>query len=226
MFSVSASPFNSRRRQLYGGWAASAAYNAPSAALYQGVNLADDYARDAKYAAMAARFSTDPAVRASARSFRSATKGLLARQRAAAKRGDPTAIAWVKAYNAARAAWASTYTRPPLSPAQKNTIFDAFTQMSTEPDAAQRAWLSLASRAPYTSTPAAQGITEDDLALLTTGEYAPPEYKAPPLLAYSWYRNPALNPPPAQRANVANQAAVDIANAVVNGNPGGAQMGD
>lgn len=162
MFSVSASPFNSRARQLYGGWADVAApadyrNNYQTLRAWYGQNPAAWY-RDSKWANMAIKYSPNRADLALAKLIKRAGKDQMERWRA-----DQD---WREGYAAALASMRSPVQRRKLTPEEKYRTWATFSQIPFEnPTASARAWLSLATKGPYTSAPRVRGLRIDPASL-------------------------------------------------------------
>ena len=183
MFSVGASPYNSRARQLYGGlaggdavsdvyggWALSipaASQGTPAAirAYYQAHPA--EYAADAKWAALAGRYSNSRAERNIAKAIREAVK------RTQVSDWKNTVQGWRQAYLDSRRAMKPTQFRRRLTPAQKASIWNTVSLMPWGDNASEneRMYLSLATRAPYSSAPSVPGMPGAALDGLTTGAY-------------------------------------------------------
>lgn len=170
MFSVSASPFNSYARSLYGGWTQSANANAMDAEALRGfygtpANAGTMYG-DSKWANVILRFSKDAKKRLIAKKIKAATKDMMKRWRA-----NET---WRKNYNLALAAMRSPYKRTSLNDKKRAGIVAEFE--SLQPDtmgAAGRAWLSALSRVPFVADPRLPGVSAEGNALL----YSAPDYE-------------------------------------------------
>lgn len=191
MFSVGASPFNSRARQLYGGLVGGDAlgdvYGGDAlsdvyggiARNYQG-DLTDStamknyytenpakYAEDAKWAALASRFSAERADRLAAKAIRSVMKREVVK---AMKQNED----WKKNYLLSRAGMRSKYFRPRLTPRAKASIWNTVkripwnTARTTE---RERLFLNMLTRAPYTSKPDAPIMPDASLLGITSGAY-------------------------------------------------------
>lgn len=166
MFSVGASPYNSRARQLYGGlaggdalgdvyggFAANIPYNAATGLptgdveAYYKDNPAE-YAQDAKWANLALRFSDKRTDRILAKAIKEKMKRDVIK--ALKKDAD-----WKKKFLASRALMRPEYFRKHLTADQKGDIWAAIKAMEWGEDASprDRLFLSMLSRAPYTSTP-------------------------------------------------------------------------
>lgn len=182
MFSVGASPFNSRARQLYGGLVGGDALSDVYGGIarnYQG-DLADSdemkqyytdnpakYAEDAKWAAMASRFSSERADRLAAKAIRSVMK----REVVKAMKQDED---WKKAYLLSRAGMRSKYFRPRLTPRAKASIWNTVKRIPWNTDRTtdrERLFLAMLSRAPYTSKPSAAIMPDASLLGITSGPY-------------------------------------------------------
>lgn len=174
MFSVSASPYNSVPRQLYGGWtlsdigmgnvfdtrnwdAIAAQYQAAPEKLY----------RDSKWASMAMKYSPIPDDARRAKAIRGLLKGRLPEFRK-----DP---AFKTAYAAALAGRRSPAKKPPLPGAAKVALWSKFLQLDEDPRKLTRdelVWLSMAGKAPFTAAPAfAAPYRLVDPAEMVTGPY-------------------------------------------------------
>ena len=160
MFSVGASPFNSRGRQIYGGWAAAARAGMKPEDLqagYRGDAL--NFFKDSKWASMAERYSLNPADRELASLIRKASNGVLKAARQQAKNGDMAAVRWLMAYNSAAGKVRNKYRLSSLSPTQRQAIFNRFASIpwnntdDGQPDSL-RMWFAMANRAPFERIPA------------------------------------------------------------------------
>lgn len=162
MFSVGASPFNSRARQLYGGWTEIAAPedyrgNYQTLRAWYGQNPAAWY-RDSKWANMAIKYSPNRADLALAKIIKKAGKDQMERWRA-----DQD---WREGYAAALASMRSPVSRRKLTPEEKFRTWETFKGIPFEnPSASSRAWLSLATKGPYTSPPRVRGLRIDPASL-------------------------------------------------------------
>lgn len=176
MFSVSASPFNSAARQLYGGWAGVAAPEG-SRGSYQALRNyyathPNSWYRDSKWASMAIKYSPNRNDLALAKLIKKAGKDQMEiwRQNAA----------WKEGYAAAMARMRSPVVRRKMTDTEKLRTWLTFTNRVPygRPTAAGRTWLSLATKGPYTSPPAVAGdvIPQAILDTLSVGPLAaPPE---------------------------------------------------
>ena len=167
MFSVSASPFNSMDRSLYGGWTAS-----PSAVAARDPVILRNFYRlnpsvayqDSKWASMALKYSTSSADRARAKLIKAA----LAKKEVAKIRKDIEG--WGDAWASAMKHIRSPYARKQMSPRNRQRLFNMFEAWDWDPiDDTRKATLSYMSAAPY-ATPirSIAGVP----AMLTT-EYVP-----------------------------------------------------
>lgn len=156
MFSVSSSPYNSRARQLYGGWANVAA---PEASRGSYLTLRQYYAthpnawyRDSKWASMAIKYSPSRDDLALAKLIKKAGKDQM--------EGWRSNLAWREGYAAAMARMRSPVTRRKMTDLEKQRTWLTFTQRVPygKPTALGRAWLSLATKGPYSAPPAVTGI--------------------------------------------------------------------
>lgn len=183
MFSVGASPYNSRARQLYGGLAGGDAVsdvyggwalNLPAGsrgtadairAYYQANPAA--YAADAKWAALAGRYSNTRADREIAKAIRAAVK------RTTVKDWKDTVADWRENYLTARRSMRPAAFRRRLTPTEKANIWKVISDTPWGVDASEneRMFLSLATRAPYSSAPNVPGMPARALSGLTTGAY-------------------------------------------------------
>lgn len=153
MFSVSASPFNSPARSLYGGWASSAAprdlQNVRDLSAYYATHPTDAY-RDSKWATIALKYSTDSTTRARARFIKEALKKEVVKQ---IRRANPD---WGPAWNRAMKYARSPYARKQMTPADRQRIFTLFEAMEwpklRESDRAAISFMTAAPYAPPTST--------------------------------------------------------------------------
>lgn len=172
MFSVTASPFNSPDRALYGGWAFSAnardaADSDALAALYADPENADDAYYDSKWANLALRYSGNAANRAMAKKIKAAIKGRMKDWR--------KVQAWADAYNLASAAVRSPFRKSPLKARQKANIWATFAAMNPANMTPQdKMWLSALNGAPYSSVPVMPQVSEAARALLSGGPYYDP----------------------------------------------------
>lgn len=157
MFSVGATPFNSRKRQLYGGWASGVnAASTEAAVLKSWEDSPAQFVRDTKWASMAERYAFDPDDRDNAVRIRGFSKGFLSAKRAAAKTGDGAALSWLSGYNSANRLIRSPYKMSSLSPTAKDAIWAKFQGLAWNPQGladADRMFLQLANRAPFGSAP-------------------------------------------------------------------------
>ena len=171
MFSVPASPYNSRARALYGGWANTHAGDADTVDTLRAYYASHpaSYYYDSKWATFAQRFAPDVASVKRAKLIKAAGKGMLP-----VWRQNPN---WREGYAAALAGKRTTYRRPSFNELQKRRLWNTFQNIPFETDAAQNLWLSLATKSPYTSQPAVPGdvLTAQQLAALTTGQYFLPD---------------------------------------------------
>ena len=185
MFSVGASPYNSLGRQIYGGWAATSTAADTEDTLKTAFE-ADPvrFFKDAKWASMAEKFSLNPADRELASHIRKGSAGILKKMRQEAAKGNMAAVQWVMGYNSAAGKVRNKYRLSSLSPSQKQTIFNRFTQDVHWTDDAgglgdnYRMWLALANRAPFESMPLLPrgiGAVPDQAAfVLPNAQYALP----------------------------------------------------
>ncbi len=155
MFSVGARPFNSRRRQLYGGWTTPLKANTSEAdALARWNGKAADFVADTKWASMAEKYALDPATRDIASNIRALSKGFLAGKRKKFKEGDDAAVMWIRGYNAAQKGIRSKYKLNALTAAQKDAIWDNFVDIPFGNLSDGNAlYLQLANRAPLMAQP-------------------------------------------------------------------------
>lgn len=183
MFSVGASPYNSRARQLYGGLAGGDAVsdvyggwalNIPAdsrgtadaiRAYYRGHPAA--YAADAKWAALASRYSNERADRELAKAIRAAVK------RTTVKTWKDTVADWRDNYLTSRRSMRPAAFRRRLTPTAKANIWKVISDTPWGNNASEneRMFLSLATRAPYSSAPDVPGMSAAALQGLTTGAY-------------------------------------------------------
>lgn len=155
MFSVSASPFNSRPRQLYGGWTLSDIGMGDVFNTREWNNIAAQYQaapeklyRDSKWASMAMKYSPDPDDARRAKAIKGILKGRLA-----TFRQDP---AFKAAYALSLAGRRSPAKKPPLPGASKVALWRKFLDLNEDPrrlTADDLVWLSMASKAPFTAAP-------------------------------------------------------------------------
>lgn len=183
MFSVGASPFNSPANQLYGGLAGGDAvsdvYGGWALSLPAGSRGTADairayyrdnpaaYAADAKWAALASRYSNSRAERTIAKAIREAVK------RTQVKAWKDASEDWRNKYLQSRRSMRPLAFRPRFKPTAKADIWNVVSHMPWGNRASEndRLFLSLATRAPYTSAPVAPGMPDAALAGLTTGAY-------------------------------------------------------
>lgn len=160
MFSVGASPFNSARRQLYGGWTMD---TLDGDAVARAAKLTDDAARWArvdalmprapdvyaasKWANLALKLAGDTATRNKAKAIREALKGYVRHKRL-------TDASWKRSYANALKHIRTDYRKPSLSGAQRDLLWRMFQNVPygtiTDP---QRLFVSMLGSAPYTSRP-------------------------------------------------------------------------
>ena len=169
MFSVSASPFNSRARSLYGGWTASAnASSLDEDALrdfYGTAQNAPTMYQDSKWANIIMRFSRDGEKRLLAKKIKAATKNMLKTWREDA--------AWKKGYRDALKAMRSPYKRMPLSDRQRAAIVSTFEGIPDDTKSpGELAWMSALSRAPFVANPQLPGVSPIGNSLL----WSAPDY--------------------------------------------------
>ena len=163
MFSVRSSPFNSRARSLYGGWALSGNVAGSTAAQLAAIyaNNPGQVAKDQKWASMARKYSTTPADLNSA----ALIKSVLTRQNIHDWRQDPV---WRERYSLALRHMRSPYMKQPFSAQRRQAIWSRFSNIPWENiTAADRAWLQAATNAPYAGVPSLTGV--DDAANFSTG---------------------------------------------------------
>ena len=195
MFSVPSSPYNSRARQIYGGWTDVAAprdFRGDYQTLrgWYALNPAGWY-RDSKWANMAIKYSPNREDLALAKLIKKAGKDQMKRWREDAD--------WRAGYAAALASMRSPVVRRPLSNIEKYRLWATFGEIPfNNPTASDRAWLSLATKGPYTSVPRVDGINIEQEALdaLSAGPLSLiPEsrYRLPPAgQRGAWRINPAV----------------------------------
>lgn len=183
MFSVGASPYNSRARQLYGGlaggdavsdvyggWAlnipADSRGTADAIRTYYQANPAA-YAADAKWASLAARYSNSRADRTIAKAIRDAVK------RTNVSNWKNTVEGWRDAYLTSRRSMKPAAFRRRFTPSAKANIWNTISRMPWGDDASEneRMFLSLATRAPYSARPDVPRMPAAALTGLTTGAY-------------------------------------------------------
>lgn len=154
MFSVGASPFNSRKRAVYGGWTPN---SLPDTNAYERAwdGSALDYVRDVKWADLAQKYAYLPAELDRATLIRDAAKGVLKLKRDAAKSGDRDAVIWMDGYKKAMKNLRSPYTASRLSYANRDSIWSAFQKLPWDDKFtdSQRLWLAMAKNAPYGAAP-------------------------------------------------------------------------
>ena len=170
MFSVSASPFNSVRRSLYGGWVQSAnANNMNEAALrnfYGTVDGAPTMYGDSKWANIILKFSRDAQKRLIAKKIKAATKDQLKLWRQ-----DQN---WRKAYNSVLAKLRSPYRRTPLDPGKRAAIVAQFEGIDPNHlTSGDLTWMSALSRVPFVANPMLPGVTPAGNAML----FSAPDYE-------------------------------------------------
>ena len=183
MFSVGASPYNSRARQLYGGlaggdavgdvyggWALSlpeGSRGTPAAIRAYYAEHPAQYAADAKWAALAGRYSNSRADRNVAKAIREAVK------RTQVKAWKDASEDWRTAYLTSRRSMRPSAFRRRFTPTTKANIWNVVSRMPWGSDASEneRMFLSLATRAPYSSAPTVPGMPAAALDGLTTGAY-------------------------------------------------------
>lgn len=178
MFSVRSSPFNSRARSLYGGWALTDGVAGSTAA-----QLAAHYAthpgqaaKDQKWASLARKYSTNRAERDNA----ALIKSVLTREQIQNWRENPT---WKRLYSQAMKHMRSPYMKQPFSATRRQSIWDRFTAIPWgNMSAADRAWIQAATNAPYAGVP-----------LLTDVEDAP-NFNTGDTVLRLGYRRPAPAP--------------------------------
>lgn len=177
MFSLAAKPFNSKRRQLYGGW--TTALNANSTLDNSGwQNDGAKYFRDTKWASMAEKYATDPRDRDLAATIRSLSKGVLKSVRTRARAGDGGALGWLADYNRAAKNTRSKLRMSSLPSAKRSAVWRKFlsTPWNDNFDNNTKLWLTMANRAPYGAAPTLpQGYAVPDVDDFVSGlAYAPP----------------------------------------------------
>lgn len=154
MFSVGASPYNSRRRAVYGGWTPN---SLPDADAYGRTwdTKPLDYVQDVKWADLAQKYAYLPGELDRAAIIREAAKGVLKLKREAAKGGDRDAVIWMDGYKKAMKNLRSPYTASRLSYANRDSIWKAFQNMPWDDKFtdSQRLWLAMAKNAPYGAAP-------------------------------------------------------------------------
>lgn len=172
MFSVGATPFNSRRRQLYGGWAnvyAPANSTVESLKAYYADNPSA-FAYDSKWANMALKYSDDRADIEKARLIKKASYQMLKEWRKIPGWGD--------SYNVVQARFRTAARKPPLSTGKRKAAWLTFRDYIPQEDLseAQAQWLSFAGNAPYTSVPTTTvaGLSPADLDMFAAGPTALP----------------------------------------------------
>ena len=209
MFSVSASPFNSCARSLYGGWTQSGNANAMNEAAlrayYGSVAGAPTMYGDSKWANIILRFSRDAQKRLIAKKIKAATKDQLKLWRQNAD--------WRKAYNATLARMRSPYRRTALDPAKKAAIVAQFENI----DAAhltpgELTWMSALSRVPFVANPMLPGVTAAGNNML----FSAPDYEIASMTdpASQLYLLDPASQAAADRAAAAAQAAQQRANLI------------
>lgn len=124
MFSVGASPFNSRSRQLYGGWALN--------------DAGDNVWGKKQFYTMSARYNPNGDERRAARewlkAYKEAVRGNAARKRAVRRQGKPY---WVDAI------------LPAMSPQQKQAIWQAWLQTPFSTSKPNQIMSRMVRKAPY-----------------------------------------------------------------------------
>lgn len=217
MFSVSASPFNSRARSLYGGWTASAnASSLDENALrdfYGTAANAPTMYQDSKWANIIMRFSRDGNKRLLAKKIKAATKNMLKTWREDA--------AWKKGYRDALKAMRSPYKRMPLSDEQRAAIVSTFESIDDDTKVpGELAWMSALSRAPFVANPMLPGVSTIGNNLL----WSAPDYligtEIDPIRARR-----DLNIGPAITLSRLNQADVTDRNVIINAYPESMRQG-
>ena len=168
MFSVSANPFNSRARSLYGGWTAS-----PDAqsldieklnAFYGSPDNAATMFRDSRWANIIMRFSKDAQRRMVAKKIKAATHKMLTDWR--------KNELWKRNYNLAMASVRSPYRRKSLDDLKKAAIVANFESIDAPYDTGELAWMSALSRVPFVANPELPGVTPDGNNML----FSAPDY--------------------------------------------------
>lgn len=155
MFSVGASPFNSRGRAVYGGWAPNP-YTKEKQYRDLWGSEPEEYVQDVKWADLASKYAYLPDEVDQAALIRESAKGVLKQVRAAAKKNDRNAIIWLDRYRKAMKNLRSPFVASRLGYEARGKIWDAFKALpwSNEFSDSQRLWLALAKNAPYGAAPA------------------------------------------------------------------------
>lgn len=235
MFSVRSSPFNSRARSLYGGWALSGNVAGSTAAQLAAIyaNNPGQAAKDQKWASLARKYSTTPADLDSA----ALIKSVLTRQNIHDWRQDPV---WRDRYSQALRHMRSPYMKQPFSAQRRQAIWSRFRNIPWENiTAADRAWIQAATNAPYAGVPSLTGVA--DAANFSTGNtVARLGYRRPAAIAedIAWQLPAAAGGPAAaldfmnplqaaqQAAQQAGQAAAAAAAAAQQAGQAAQQVGD
>lgn len=155
MFSVGASPFNSRKRAVYGGWAPNPYDTAKAYREFWG-GEPEEYVQDVKWADLAQKYAYLPADLDRAKLIREAAKNVLKTVRAKAKQNDQNALYWMARYRKAMKNLRSPFIASRLGTDARDKIWNAFQKLdwSDDFDDSQRLWLAMAKNAPYGAAPA------------------------------------------------------------------------
>lgn len=174
MFSVSASPFNSYSRQLYGGWNpiaknANVANSAAADAFYgDPVEGPARYYRDRKWANLAIKYAPDEVNYRFAKAIMDATKNKLKQYR--------TDAAWKKAYGAVLKTRRLPFVRRPMTSVMKNAVWNNFARLGIDDVSPQaNEFLALASGAPYSKAPDYPNVGPEVERMFETGLYVSPK---------------------------------------------------
>lgn len=171
MFSVSASPFNSRSRQLYGGWdpiATAADLQAPDAFYGDVAEGPARYYRDRKWANLAVKYAPDEASYRTAKAILDATKNKLKQYR--------TVKAWKDAYAKVLKTRRLPYVKRPMTSAMRDAIWKNFKQIGIDNvQPVTNEWLALASGGPYSKAPNYPNLPDEIEGMFETGEYVEPK---------------------------------------------------
>ena len=208
-------------RQLYGGWATAVTPQSTYASTGWDADGAQYY-KDTKWASMAEKYALDPAERDLASHIRVLSKDVLKNKRAAAKAGDLTAASWLAGYNRAAKNIRSKMRLPHISWQNKESVWNTFKDLAwnDDYDDGTKAWFALASRAPYISAPAIEGVAPAEAARFVAASNA---YELPSKLSVDTRRllslarrGRAISPQTLESGLTATQQAVYNA-AVANG---------
>lgn len=171
MFSVSASPFNSAARSLYGGWNPTDQALDPSSTIF---NLQALYSkdgpstyRDAKWAELALKYAADPLTRARAKRIKAAQKKMLATWK--------KDLVWKDAYYKAIKAIRNPYKRQSVPAETKAKLWQLFLETPWDADlpAKSKAAIAALSDGPFTGEPNITNLAPEVAKMLTTGATIP-----------------------------------------------------